>query len=272
MQEQLIKKLGQINDDFYQKIAKSFSETRQEAWEGWRELLPIIRQWLKEQGGEDKKWTAIDIGCGNGRLLRFLSQELGDNFDYSGFDGNQNLLELAKEENQNFKNADWQKWDLLSLDAPKSFREIVGQKQQPVAIFMMAVMHHLPTQGLRKEILEKIAEQIPTGGLLIVSLWQFMKSTRLQNRVLTTEGREFRAELTNLLNIEELKQLEKNDYFLDWLRGEAAIRYCHHFSDEEVKEVESSLKKMTLKAKFTADPEKKTRIKLNTYLVLQKTG
>ena len=50
----------------------------------------------------------------------------------------------------------------------------------------------------------------------------------------------------------DTEKLEKNDYFLDWRRGERAIRYCHAYKTEEVEKLFDTTP-LQLQATYRAD-------------------
>ena len=64
MKEKTINKLLQVNNEFYNKNSINFNRTRKLHWRGWENLnFDIILKNKKE---------LLDIGCGNGRLIKFL--------------------------------------------------------------------------------------------------------------------------------------------------------------------------------------------------------
>jgi hypothetical protein len=60
-------------------------------------------------------------------------------------------------------------------------------------------------------------------GRLYLSHWQFLSSPRLRARVLPWES----------AGISE-SDVDPGDYLLDWRQGGYALRYVHHFSEEEL--------------------------------------
>ncbi len=119
-------------------------------------------------------------------------------------------------------------------------------------IVLFGVLHHIPGFKTRVDLLKKLMKKLKPEGHLIFSTWNFLDSPSLKRRI----------QPWSLLDLEEEK-VEEDDYLLDWKKGEEALRYCHYFTDKEVKKLcrESLLKiKETFKSGQKGD-------KYNRYFV-----
>src|SRR5690349_758474 len=87
MDEATIRRLNQINREFYRITADSFDQSRQHAWAGWEQLLEYLKPPL----------SVLDVGCGNGRFGLFLAEALSGDILYLGVDSSPILLERAKQ-------------------------------------------------------------------------------------------------------------------------------------------------------------------------------
>lgn len=124
-------------------------------------------------------------------------------------------------------------------------------------------MHHVPTQAARQALLAGMASHTKPGGVLIVSLWQFMKNERIARKARRATEAGMQA-----LGIAEL---DEGDYLLGWKDVQGAYRYCHHFSDEDIDAmleplVGGSSPRATLLDRFEADGRSHY---LNTYVALR---
>lgn len=96
-------------------------------------------------------------------------------------------------------------------------------------ITAFAVLHHIPSGGLRERLLRQVAELLAPGGRFILSVWQFQHSPRLMARRVGWEA----------VGLAEA-DLEPGDTLLDWrfaLPGQAeqrGLRYVHLFTLEEL--------------------------------------
>ncbi len=134
----------------YNKIAESFAETRQFPWEEFELFLKYY------DGDED----VLDLGCGNGRLLKFLKKHgFGT---YLGVDQSEKLLEIAEKEHpdQEFLCA-----DMCNLDLGKKYD----------AIFAIASFHHVPPR-LQEETLKSWKKFLKPGGYLFMTNWNLYQS------------------------------------------------------------------------------------------------
>ncbi|MBN1681580.1 MAG: methyltransferase domain-containing protein [Anaerolineae bacterium] len=199
MDESTVKRLNQINRQFYRVTATDFDESRSQPWAGWDTLLPYLKPPL----------SVCDTGCGNGRFGVFLADNLGPDLSYVGIDSNSTLLDRAR----------------VALSAVKNARfELIDVVEQPfdlgtfdlVAAF--GVLHHIPGSGQRRTFMQQLARCVAPGGLLVFAAWCFFEFERFRNR---------------LVPWPDDIRVETHDYLLDWRRGERAIRYCHYIDAAE---------------------------------------
>ena len=155
MEEHVRRELLAINRRFYREAAEGFSATRQRPWEGWRRLLPDLR----ELGPA----SCLDLGCGNGRFPLFLAEEGLAPAAYLGIDGSAGLLAEAR----------------ARLPVPSfSFAEMeIGELPpslpgQPFGLIVLfGVLHHVPGRESRRALLLDLEKRLAPGGLLIPSFW-----------------------------------------------------------------------------------------------------
>jgi tRNA (uracil-5-)-methyltransferase TRM9 len=253
MNEAVIRKLNQINQDFYQSAAQSFSSTRQQPWHGWEQVLEALPASFKQ-----KKLRVLDLGCGNGRFGQFLAEEQLT-FEYLGADQSLELLKVAEEQLQNSLSENsltLQKLDLVEelIQKKPLFSNDLGQFD---LIVLFGVMHHIPSMQLRQELLQQLLALLTQNGVMVVSFWQFDRNPQLFARridpvqVLGTEGSE----------------IEPGDYFLTWEREVSATRYCHLANAEEQHTLMNTLSNDVLRT-FQADGKSGHD---NEYWVVQKT-
>jgi SAM-dependent methyltransferase len=201
--------LAQLNRTFYEDFAEDFAGTRQGWLPGFDLILPHILP----------ASNVLDLGCGNGRLLRFLA-ERGWRGNYTGLDGSAKLLKLASEAARvspliqsrfaqvDFLLGDWQ----VTLDLAPS--EVVVS---------LALLHHIPGREHRRRFLSQCSALATEDGLVILSTWQFVDAPRLRARILPWSVADLSEE-----------QIEPNDYLLAWGQGDAGKRYCAWIGPEEM--------------------------------------
>jgi tRNA (uracil-5-)-methyltransferase TRM9 len=247
-----IKQLNKLNLDFYQTVAQEFSDSRNYYWHAWDDLLLII----KSLGINHQPLKVLDIGCGNGRFAKFLSEKLEKNCEYIGIDNSSKLLNIAKENSKNYKNPN-NTYKFIKQDIITGLlknKKITNQQFDLIIIF--GVMHHIPSFDLRKKLFKQLESNlISNNSYLISSFWQFTKSPRFQKKNHDPSS----------VNINP-NNLEKNDYIIDWLRGKKAFRYFHFTDKNEVKKLVENTD-LKISKQFFADGGVG---KLNLYTVLQK--
>lgn len=210
MNRQTAEALIRLNQQFYSDFASEFSETRQRLQPGVLRLLEQIKS----------EAAVLDLGCGNGELGLTLAAA-GHRGQYVGLDFSSLLLETARRRLPHDYNFQLHQADLGSEVwdaklAPSSFEVATA----------FAVLHHLPGEPLRRTFLQKIHRLLKPAGRLMLSNWQFLASERLRRRILPWEVVEIPEEA-----------VDPADFLLDWRRGGRGVRYVHHFSAAELRQL-----------------------------------
>ncbi len=210
-----------LNRQFYQTFALQFSETRQRLQPGVYRILTSIPEHA----------SILDLGCGNGELARELGSRKHQG-RYVGLDFSPELLMEAKKSAPKSMQVSYVFVDLASPDWPDHIKtltnssthtNVAGASIQPDYIFAFAVLHHLPGDRLRRQLLTQVRKLLSPEGIFVFSVWQFLNSERLRSRVKPWELVAIRPE-----------DVEPSDYLLDWRRGGSGLRYVHHFSENEL--------------------------------------
>lgn len=252
MQQSTIRQLISLTSHFYTTVAESFSATRQQAWTGFARLEPYFQT--------DSPPHILDLGCGNGRLLTFLSQHVSQ-LTYTGLDVTASLLtEAQRTVARLFPNQQHHfiQTDFIGtlVDSQPIFSTVPNQFFTHSCAF--GVFHHLPTLDLRIKLLQELIAVTRDGGYIIISLWQPLN-----------QPERFLAKAKNPTDYGiEQSELSPNDLLLGWQNQSKAVRYCHSFTDNEITSLVTSVSHQAkLIDQFQADGQLQN---LNCYLVLQK--
>ncbi|HRN85928.1 MAG TPA: class I SAM-dependent methyltransferase [Candidatus Dojkabacteria bacterium] len=237
MKDETRQKLLELNRIFYEKNAKEFSNTRNYYWQGWQKAWEVIKT------HNPNIRNVLDVGCGNGRFLKFL-RENTENFTYLGIDHSSNFIE----ECQN-KLADENSYFMRFEIANDDFTKIANEKYDLISL--IAVLHHIPGNSNRIDLIKQLSKLLKPKGIIIITFWDFMKGNRMQSRI-------FPWSLSNI----DKKDLEEGDHLLKWSDSTDTQRYCHYFSEEEK---QSLIKYSQLRplSRYTSDSN-------NTYVIMQK--
>lgn len=146
----------------YNDIANFWDQTRLVFWPELESLiLNTIDETIKSNDGRNIK--LLDIGCGNGRLLRIVKDK---NITYSGFDPSEELIKIARKT-----------W-------PSNTFNLGQLKENPSTTFTdaefdlaisIAVIHHIPKELVRDWLLE-IARIVKPDGSVILTSWDLSTS------------------------------------------------------------------------------------------------
>ena len=206
MQEVTVRRLLDINNQFYQSFGAEFSATRSR-------IQPGVSRIINRLEGQEH---ILDLGCGNGALARQLAN-LGHGGSYTGLDLSLPLLASADQQSDIFP-VNFIRADLTSTNWDAT---LPTDKYQ--VVFSFATLHHIPSEQLRHQIILKIGRLLKREGNFIHSNWRFLNSPRLRDRIQPWQE----ADLT-------AQDVDPGDYLLDWKRGGHGLRYVHHFNEDEL--------------------------------------
>lgn len=205
MTPETVQRLNAINRQFYETTAADFDATRSHAWQGWQRLLPYLTLPLR----------VLDVGCGNGRFGVFLADHLLPSetpLEYHGIDNSPALLAFAQ--------ADLAKIPHLRFTLTE--QDIIEHPTLPTNTYdlvtLFGVIHHVPGQQNRVDLMRRLAACVAPGGLLAFATWRFYEHERFRERIVPWS---------------DDMEVEVGDYLLDWRRGATALRYCHYVDDAE---------------------------------------
>lgn len=233
----VVKQLVALNRQFYSRFASPFSETRPSG----QARLDRVVQLVSGSG------SVLDIGCGNGRLAERLDRE-GHVLRYAGVDASKELIEIAIARSARFVNVTAE-YRVAELTEAGWDRQLNGPFDIAVAL---AVLHHIPSQELRRDVLRGIYSVLQPGGTLLMTNWQFAKNERMRKKMVGWE--------TAGINEQEL---EPGDALLYWKHGGTGYRYCHFLTRTEVQEL-AAASGFQVERQFYADAT------LNLYSILRK--
>ena len=139
-------KILEENRQTYNEVADEFDQTRNK----YDPLIDELKNYVK------KNEKVLDLGCGTGRLRSLFTDK---NIDYTGVDFAENLIQIAKEKyGDYFKTA-----DILSLPFSSQYFD---------SVWSIAVLHHIPTDKLRKQVLGEIKRVLKPNGRVIMTCWK----------------------------------------------------------------------------------------------------
>lgn len=246
MDDATARALNAINRSFYRDHAEPFSASREQPWPGWERLAQHVEGLATPLDGLD----LLDVGCGNGRLGRFLAARVPA-LRYLGVDASAPLLSRAKallSQGPGCESVELLEHDFVEVDLAAA---LGGRRFGFVALF--GVLHHVPGRARRRALLDCLVEHLAPQGLLAVTSWRLRQFERFRARV-----RPASAWPEHGIDPEKL---EPGDHLLPF--GEAGgVRYVH-FADED--ETPALLAELPCEAldSYVADGE------LNRYTILR---
>jgi tRNA (uracil-5-)-methyltransferase TRM9 len=208
MEERVIQQLITLNQTFYKEQAYSFAESRSRPQPGFAQLL----QWLPQPCD-----YLLDVGCGEGRLGRYLVARRAIKW-YTGVDFSADLLAVAESITMG---------SFYQRDISKTgWVYGLGHYQ---AIACLAVLQHIPGRQNRTNLLAEMARVLIPDGRLFLSTWQFLDSERQQRKVMDWSAVGLSPD-----------DVEPNDYLLTWQRDGFGLRYVRFIDADEVAQLAES--------------------------------
>lgn len=302
-----VRALCQLNTEFYERNAASFSQTRAAPWEGWRRCMAACGFDDSDEaalGQPENAQTAdsvLDIACGNLRFEAFLANAY-PHIDWSFFavDNCEPLVasgqeDIAKKVHFTCEDIVSNLLEGLPAAEPANIPALAAATPFDLVV-SFGFLHHIPSFDLRRQFLLEALSQVKPGGYLVVSFWQFLndpakrakiEQTHVEALALFASGAEARTNDREALdrgvgssssdnpNPSCLKppaffagSLEPNDCFLGWKNEPGNYRYCHHFSNEEIDRIIAALAPhATVVESFSADGKPGN---LNRYVVFKR--
>lgn len=226
--------------DLYSTYAQEFSSTRQAPWQGWKRLLKYLK-------AVDRP-SILDLGCGNGRFLKYLVNSGVEVSSYLGVDNSSELLHMTDEFMDRVRNTNkLAKFELLNLDFEDiSWATSITEKFNFIGAF--GITHHLKTPLSRTKFFESTNFLLKPKGILAVTFWDFLGIDRYQNKIspIKVEG-------------------SKNDYLMSF-GNQGATRFCHYYNPLEIIEYTNQLP-FNLIEEFFEDGAENNQ---NKYLIFKK--
>ena len=188
----------------YDRIAVDFDDNRTTSQD-----FTALSHYVKAQD------LVLDIGCGNGRLAVALRSS---SINMIGLDGSAELVKIARKNNAEDIAVGWLGFVNFSMfDMP-------FDGHQFDVIFMMAVLHHTPSEHLRLQLLRHIHTISKAGATFIGSVWNLRGSVFQGRYGLAAELAAPRA------------GYDLGDVHVPWkTHGADESRYCHAFELDELR-------------------------------------
>jgi len=218
MKPETARALLDLNQRFYSQFAGAFSATRRRIQPGVQAVLAGLL--------DEGDW--LDLGCGSGWLaVEWLRKSRSSG--YWGLDFSLELLaeaqaQLAAENGSQPEQIHFQQADL----SQPGWEEGLPRGHYTGGL-CFAVLHHLPSDDLRRNFLRAAGGLMRPEGLLALSVWQFQNSPKFARRQVNWQA----------AGLDE-SDLDPGDTLLDWryaLPGQEqkpGLRYVHQFSSPEL--------------------------------------
>jgi len=245
--------LNYTTSAFYQQEADTFSQTRNAPWEGWQEACRLMDF---SDAACEEPFILADIGCGNLRFERFLEEKYSSRtWEFYLVDNCEQLIEQKQLDSVVHYSVTDVIGNILEYENPFDFPQLD-------AAVMFGVMHHVPGNHARLQLIETILERVKPDGFVCLSFWEFAKHTDLR-----VKAAQKTVEALEHLPIDPMR-LDAGDYLLGWQDTHGLYRYCHSFTDEEIQSLIGQLnKKARTTGMFHADGRTGD---LNCYVILQR--
>jgi len=188
----------------YNRIATHFSSTRSYNWPDVDEAIGGL--------GLKKGDRILDLGCGNGRLIKALEKY---EIEYCGLDISEELVKNAR---KSFPLEKFVVSNLLKTPFPKESYD---------AVISIATLHHLPSLN-HKDAFVEMKRILKPGGKLLISVWYFWNKPSFVSLIIEEA----------LRKITGRSGLGFGDFYKDWKDDKQKTvtkRYFHAWRKSEIK-------------------------------------
>lgn len=270
--------LIELNNTFYSAHAASFSATRAMPWSGWEPLANLLqKKWsqsctaTKKDGGREPdsdmpaktKRQVLDLACGNLRFEQFLTAQLPD-VDFS-FQAVDSCEALSASNGSDMSSICYHKIDILDATL-RNERPLETLPSCDLSV-CFGFMHHIPGQDLRHALMHELVSHTAHDGYMALSFWRFMEDTRLAHKARKADAHAHEKHVATTVGTIDPSQLDEHDHFLGWQNDPAPLRYCHHFTEQEIDELVRSVGMRAHEVmRYDADGASGT---LNRYVILR---
>ena len=210
MNRETLQALCQLNTEFYERNAASFSQTRTAPWEGWRRCMAACGFDGLEEVALDQPANAqtaamglsasrsltrsvLDIACGNLRFEAFLANTY-PYIDWSFFavDNCEPLVasgqeEIAKKVHFTCEDIVSNLLEGLPAAEPANIPALAAATPFDLVV-SFGFLHHIPSFDLRRQFLLEALSQVKPGGYLVVSFWQFLNDPAKRAKIEQTHA------------------------------------------------------------------------------------
>jgi N-acetylglucosaminyldiphosphoundecaprenol N-acetyl-beta-D-mannosaminyltransferase len=188
----------------YDRIAVEFDRTRQRVWNGFDYFDDYV----------PKNARVLDVGCGNGRLLRYLKDKSFSK--YVGVDNSKGLLTCARDQHKGDSIA-FREADMLNLPMKSGAYD---------AVFSIASLHHIPSRELQLKALSELSRVVSKDGYLFLTVWDLYQ---------LKWSRYFVKSIFRFFT--SLGDYSWKDLMIPWGRKNPKMRYLYAFSERELKKL-----------------------------------
>jgi SAM-dependent methyltransferase len=215
--------LARINERFYRTRAQLFASKRDRPWPGMRRALDEL---------PSPPRTILDVGCGHGRFAQLL-RERGSSASYWGVDASAELIAIARARRDLIGGARFSRADVIE-DASRVPRGPFD------LIAMFGVIHHVPAEPARAELLRVLADRLAPGGTLAVAFWRTSADEDPAKRL--------PWEAAGI----DSRELEPGDRLLRFDADPHVFRYAHFADEAELGRLAAALE-IPLALRFDSD-------------------
>src|SRR3989344_3059445 len=190
----------------YNQIASEFDSTRSQS-----EDCTALTQYVKPDD------LVLDVGCGNGRLTEVLRDRA---VHLIGADGSTELIAACRARYAADIENGWVGFTVANA------LELPFDRKQFDTIFMLAVLHHIPSHALRVQLFTDLHAITKKGGVCVGTTWNLRGSAFRKRYALDQQF------------VEALHGWDVGDVEIPWkASGEAVMRYCHAFTVDELRAI-----------------------------------